>query len=480
MFSTRQNSLATTLCFGTVALVALAFIAGCDSFLEANPKSQISSENFYQSEADAIGGVNEVYSSLAQVYGPNVNGILKLTGITTDEAHHGFPPPTDKLNLQTYQFTEDNRFFRNPWRFLYESINKANTAVTRIPEVDMDEELKSRLVAEARFLRALYYFHLVRFWGDVPLVTEPTTSLNNLEVARTPSEEVYQLIIEDLEMAEGTLPPSYGPSNQGRATSGAAKSLLAKVHLTREDWQEAAQKAKEVIDSGQYALLEDYKNLWEYEYENSEEDIFSVQYKTDDVPALHTSYMGPRLAGIARGPTFAEYAPRPSWANSFPENDSRRAMIKTEYPKYTDPQDTARFQPALFKWFDRDAPTFNSGHNFPVIRYADILLVYAEALNELGRRGEAYKYINQVRERAQLSPLAGLSQDEFRDAVIQERSWELGMEGHRWFDLKRTGKLREVVNAVLEGNPVQEYHRLFPIPLRELQTNPELEQNPGY
>ncbi len=453
-------------------------MTGCDSFLEANPKSQIASSNFYQSEADAIGGVNDVYNALTGVYDPN--GVPRLSDLTSDEAHHGFPPPTDKFNLQAYQFTAQNRFFQISWTFLYQGVNRANTAITRIPDVEMDEELKARLIGEAKFLRALFYFNLVRLWGGVPLVTEPTQSLDEVNVPRSSAEEVYQLVLDDLQAAEAALPVSYGPANVGRATSGAAKALLAKVYLTRENWQQAAEKAKEVIDSGEYGLLDDYTDLWTYENENSMEHIFSVQFMIDEVPSPHSSYYAPRIAGISLGTTFGENAPRPIWAASFRDDDARTALFETQYAKYNNPQDTAYFEPHIFKYFDRDATTFNSGHNFPVIRYADVLLIYAEALNELGRTSEAYPYINQVRERAELPSLSGLSQEVFRDAVIQERSWELGMEGHRRFDLVRTGKLIEVMNAILEGNPVDEHFTLLPIPLREIQTNPELEQNPGY
>lgn len=467
-------------CLACVMSILVLLLVGCENFLEENPESVIAPNNFYQTASDAKGAVNDVYNILNPLY--NI-WIIRIADTPSDEGTMGYNSNNiNDINMDQGNYTPDIQWLELWWADNYDGINRSNMAIANIPEVDMDTDLRTRLVGEAKFLRALFYFNLVRAYGDVPLITEPTEDISNVEKPRTPKEAVYDQIVADLQDAEQVLPESYSGSDVGRATSGAAKSLLAKVHLTIENWQEAASKANEVINSGTYALFPDYADLWKKENENTVEYIFSVQYKSDVMGSWHSSLRAPRLLPVARGVTFGENVPEQEYYDSFRDDDYRKEVnYRTEMPNYNNPDDTVTFPPHDFKLFEREAPTVNGGKNYPILRYADVLLMHAEALNEAngGPTPEAYDAINQVRNRAQIPSLSGLSQEAFRDSVIQERSWELGLEGHRWFDLVRTGKLIPVL-AGERGLPVEEHNLVYPIPQRELDTNPELTQNPGY
>ena len=457
-------------------LIALIFQA-CD-FVEEEPKDFLSPANFYQTEADATAAVNAVYHHLGDgnYYG---SSIWNLGDITTGLLLPGQGAGQGRIALQTYTFDPATGVFNNLWRELYVSINRSNTAIERIPSIDMNAETRSRLVAEARFLRALNYFDLVKVYGDIPLLVTETVSLENLEVSRTAEATIYEQIVADLEAAAIDLPESYGNSQTGRATSGAARALLAKVYMFMQEYELAAQNAGTVLNMG-YSLVPDYADLWRVENENGPEHIFSVQYLSGIRGSSYMELFAVR-GGTAPITGFSGAIVEEEFLNSFDPADLRRDVsIRTSY---TFPDgSTEDFEPHVWKYFDPNAGNpSDTDVNWPVLRLADILLVYAEALNEAnsGPTQEAYDAINQVRNRAGLADLpAGLDQEAFRDAVLQERAWELCFEGHRWFDLKRTGKLIEAITAY--GQPIEDKHLLFPIPLREMDTNPELEQNPGY
>ena len=471
------------------ALVLCSFLlAGCD-LLQETPESALSTEQFYQTTEDAMAGVDAVYASLFQGWGMYYRGIYLIVDLPTDDATIGQGVNNPNIvALDNYTYTPTNDRLALFWESTYRAINRANEAIAGVPTVEMDGALQTRLVAETRFLRALYYFNLVRLWGGVPLITEPTSSLEGLNVARASEDEVYALIVEDLQFAEANLPDVFEGPNAGRATSMAAKGLLAKVYLTREQWDLAAQKAKEVIDAGHHALMPDYALVFLTD-ENAEQ-IFVVQSERDDgVGAFNVTGFTPKnvIPGVSGG---SYDIPRPDLYNAFEEGDERRDV--TLFVEFTTSKgETYSFPPHWFKY--TDPGTLESGMemdtDYPVLRYADVLLMYAEAVGEQGGpTPEALEHLNMVRRRAfgedigapsDVDYPAGMSQADFREAVYLERRLELANESHRRFDLVRTGRLLQALADIgLTG--VEPYRILYPIPQRELDTNPELEQNDGY
>jgi len=332
----------------------------------------------------------------------------------------------------------------------------------------------------------------VQAFGDVPLVLTPTSDVVNVNIERTPTDEVYTQIINDLKDADAAnLPAKYTSSGTiGRATSGAVKSILAKVYLTHKDYMNAALYAKQVIDSKTYSLFPDYKNVFPPENKNGQEHIFSAQYScvktTYGSPmaenfSIYFSYPINQGGGVFNADTL--------YVNSYLPGDYRKQV--TIITQKVNPSNNqlvfARNGPCIDKYWDPSpCAEFGARNNFIIIRYADVLLMYAEAENELsGPTVDAYDAINQVRTRARngissANPqnLTGLSQSQFRDAVLQERGWELCYEGHRRWDLLRTGKYISTLQAA--GMPVSQTNLLYPIPQHQIDVNPALTQNPGY
>lgn len=356
----------------------------------------------------------------------------------------------------------------------------------------MDTALKARLLGEARFLRALNYFNLVRLFGDVPLVTVPVSAnLTPEEIYpfKSSATRIYGQIIEDLHFAAAKLPARYtNPNDKGRATSGAALGILSKVYLTNKEWEKADSTALQVIESSVYSLHPDYAANWKESNKNGIESVFEVQfYKKVTTENSQMVISGlPSIPGLfAAGVEIM--LPTQDLLNSFDTNDYRKSVTFFDhYWQYN-------FEPHIWKYWDQVAykpsATSASGADFMVMRYSEVLLIYAEALNEAngGPGTEAYWAINKVRERARngnsaaLPDLTGLSQDEFRKAVLVERRHEFVSEGQRWYDLVRSATLIESVKRAKgnQSNP-SSFNNLFPIPQRELDINMNLTQNPGY
>lgn len=351
----------------------------------------------------------------------------------------------------------------------------------------MDNDLKNRMVAEAKFMRGFYYFNLVRLFGGVPLVIKETTSLNDLAVARASAEDVYKQIIQDFTDAEAVLPTTYSAGDRGRATKGAAKAFLAKVYLTRQEWPKASAKAKEVMDLGMYDLWANYVDVFAIANKNGKEAIFEVQALGGGVGegSFMQGYMRPNFDRVNGVAGFGDDPVTDNLYRAYRSDDKRRNVNLRLYTPTGSPAAPASvtFPCYVYKYLDPTATANGEGsNNFPVLRYADVVLMYAEALNEQTPAStEAYANINRIRSRAGLPNLtANLSQAQFRDSLLLERRLELAFEGHRWFDLTRRKKL---IDAIKIQNPtikVEERHYLFPIPQTERDANPKLEQNPGY
>lgn len=479
--------------------VFITAVYSCEKKLDLTPLTNPTVNTFYKTSEDATAAITGVYSLLQDIYTHEV--IVTPNTIGADDGVPFLQGNADRRALWSYNFVSTNSFSSSPWSTSYQLIQRANVAIARIPGIQMNENLKNRYVAEAKFLRAMMYFNLVRFYGGVPIITNETKSLEGIEVPRNTKEEVYTFIETDLKEAEKVLPTKYTGSDIGRATQGAAKGVLAKLYLTQAgnetsspNWAKAAAKAKEVIDMGIYDLWENYADVYDMKNKAGKESLFEVLYLTDVNGNWHTTYWAPR--GDPRVPSngFGTIRPTKNLYDLYSANDSRKAV--TFLTSYVNPSTGATVNlsiadpnPALAISFWKLADLTSKvggggGKSFPYLRFSDILLMYAEAINEVnGPTSEAYTAINRVRARAKISPLSGLTKAQFKDAVLNERRLELVLEGHRWFDLVRTGRLIEAVKAetTFGRNPlIQPHHVLLPIPQREIGANPALVQNQGY
>ncbi|MDR3128850.1 MAG: RagB/SusD family nutrient uptake outer membrane protein [Tannerellaceae bacterium] len=484
-------------------LLPLAF-AACND-LDLEPVDSITTARFFRSTADAQASVNAIYSALTyeenseqSLYGRNLNF---LTDMPTD--YHAAGASAINANVRAlsaaaYDATNDRVALA--WKQIYRGINRANIAIDNIPNVSGEEHLKLRLIREAKFLRALLYFNAVRLWGNVPLVLHEAPSLETsiLKAGRTPIDPVYHQIIEDLSDAEN-LPLSYSGSDIGRASAFAAKALLAKVYLTQKNYPAAADKAAAVIASNSFDLFPHFADAFKPATKNGIEHIFSAQFEDGQSGTIGNT--GNTLPGAALGQALANIQPADiisdiSFYNNYDDNDTRKyATFITSITNPASGEDFTYLIPRFAKYIDFE--TFAAGKsqsaapvNYPIIRYADVLLIHAEALNE--QYGfptqEAFRSINRVRRRAfghpfdQPSPAdlpEDLDHNAFLRAIQHERLLEFVQEGHRWFDLVRWGILEETVKPVKPAFSVRNY--LFPIPQTQHDLNIQgLPQNPGY
>jgi hypothetical protein len=467
--------------FLLASLLALGAFSGCKSFLQEEPYDFIAATNFYQTEADAIAGLNGVFNALLPqtYYGrtgwqiTELPGELIRVGSSTDE----------RAQLSRFTYTATNTEINSWWVNSYRMINRANDVIEKVPAINMDAARKNNIVGNARFLRAQGYFDLARCFGAVPLVLATVKSPNDdLRPTRTPLADVYKQIIDDLTFAEQNCFPEnqIAATEKGRVSSGAAAAVLAKVYLTRAastaaqpgDNQAGLDACNRVIASGLYRLLPTYGDVFDPDKENGPEHIFSIQF---DLPPNTGSIIVRQFLPAAAG-GLGTFTVEDNLVASYATTDVRRAwnisnvvgtttQARYYFNKFRDPQRIIN-----------DART-----NYLITRYADVLLLRAEALNNLNA-SDATKYtsLNQVRQRAGLAALSGpTTKDAFVDLLVQERAWELVQEGHRWFDLVRLGRLKQRELAVF-NRVIDDKYLLFPIPQPELLLNPNLTQNPGY
>tara|TARA_R110002020_G_scaffold1998_2_gene9181 strand:+ start:52663 stop:54072 length:1410 start_codon:yes stop_codon:yes gene_type:complete len=466
--------------YKTIILVSLSIFLcfSCEGLLEENPESYIGSDQFFKTGEDALSAVYAIYSDLTANHSRNM---YILNSYTTDE---GTGEPGSTNELEDYVFDSTQGTVTEFWKDHYKVISNANVVIEGIVPIEMDETLKNNLLGEARFLRTLAYFRLVRFYGDVPLVLSPTKSIDNINVERAPVNSVYAQIVEDLDFAEANLLPQER-TEIGRPSNGAATGLLAKVYLTMQNWEMAAQKSKQLIDSGSYGLMDDFSEVFTPDTQNNRENIFVLNFKSG-MPGdqqFELKYYLPRDLPGARG--LSRYHPTTEIYESYEANDSRKDW--TFFTSYTYEGETYTFAPHWHKFMDYRTlgNTDDNDTDVPILRYADILLMYAEALNEMGGpTSEAYAALNLVRRRAfkvedSTYDLEALTEEGFREAVWNERKLEFAGEWQRWFDLKRTDRLLSIKSAML-GRQVPERYQLLPIPQREMDANPNLKQNPGY
>jgi starch-binding outer membrane protein, SusD/RagB family len=485
-------------------LLILFFVSACD-FLEETPTDRLVTTNFYSSAKDAQAGVDAVYQQLNSIY----NRLMYMLGeLPTDNLKNGLGMPNPFLqNLEFLRIDSENTFVKDMWVNCYSGISRANSAIESIPAVTMDNTLKNRLIGEARFLRALYYFNLVRYFGDVPVLSK-LESINDAMGPRNPKEEVYQFIIDDLTFAENNLPTrkEYTSKDEARATKGAAKILLGKVYLTKGDFTKSRDKLAEVINSEAtygYGLHVNYADNWDPAKEAGIEAVFYLEFKKAPFPSNgEMGLAGPKYSvpGGNIGVSGSNEADIPTQElyDQYKPNDTRRVKnMKYDFLNPTSGKIMTSSIPLSAKyWLDGVKAASDCDVNMHVFRYADAILMYAEALNEAGEQDKALVQLNRIMQRAfgnNSADYSAMSKENFRTAVIHERRLEFFHEGHRWFDLVRTGTFIQRMKdhsayeaGVAEKNKteiaanIKEAFNLYPIPQRELDLNDKLVQNPGY
>ncbi|MDB5134111.1 MAG: RagB/SusD domain protein [Mucilaginibacter sp.] len=484
----------------TAAALIFVTVAGtsCKDFLESKPISQIGETDFFKTESDFNQALVGAYSAFAQVYSGNgyYPLLVDLRSDNTTELTAGGDGNDAKRNIDEFRETTDNEHLTAFWQTSYILIARANSILARIEGATIGDNLKKQYSGEALTLRSLAYFNLVRLYGGVPLVTEPVTDIDaSYNVGRSTVPEVYAQIEADLAKAEELVPVSYDGSAVGRATKGAAQSLLGEVYLTQKKYSEAAAEFKKVVNSGTYSLLPVYADLYKAGQQGNPEAIWQAQYKSasnslgSNLPN-HFAPTGSEGITIQSGGAYGFNQPTEDIAAAYSAGDVRRNNIADGYTN------GSTFVAAKYirGYVERETGSGNadSGADWYVIRYADILLMYAEALNEVnkGPVDDAYKAINLVRKRANLSDLSGLTYETFKTAVYNEERLESPFEGHRWFDLLRTDRALTVMNSKVSGGtkstvgistPIKSYQLLYPIPaLAVITSTPAIAQNEGY
>jgi hypothetical protein len=483
----------TLIIYFTISIACL--LGSCKkSFLELNPVSQIGATTFYKTQSDLLNAVTGAYAA------------LQLNGQYTEDYYFVADYPSDNiesaLSGASNDFDQFDRFYVNSaniylapfWTDGYKGIVRCNNVITQAPNIPMDETLKKRYVGEAKYLRALMYFNLVRVFGDVPLVTEPIASIEeSYTYGRAPVADIYKQIVKDLTDAEPDMPLSYTGADIGRVTKGAVQTLLGEVYLTQKNYAGAVTELAQVITSNVYKLLPVYNDVFNPANGNNAEIIFAVNYKKGGigegspfVNAFLPTGGIPTLVTI--GTTGNRMTGGKDLFDAFEVGDTRKPIsINDSFIDGTGKTVSVYF---TRKYMDTP-PTDKDGDNdWYIHRYSDALLMYAEALNETGQTTQAHTYLNMVRVRANLSARVSLTQADMRLAIEQERRVELCFEGHRWFDLLRTGRAITVMNAYfikygikLGGIQVQvkDFQLIQPVPLSQIQANPaKITQNPGY
>ena len=493
----------------TFSIVSFCLLlnACSEDFLDKSDPTRLIASTFYQTETEVEQAVNGVYGQLQSIIINQWQYNEFITDNTTldfNVANRGQGPALEAIEF--WQINSSTPNINSLYNSVYQTMVNINTTLSKLSGATIDEAKRSQFEGEVKFIRAYYYFLLVQYFGEVIIITEPLNVPSEAyPFERQPVEDVYELIKSDLNFAINALPPGYNSDNTGRVTKGAALALLGKVHLTRKEYGEAISALEPVTELG-YSLLPDYADVFDPANKNHAESIFDVQFQGDNLLGEHSNFFytfAPREAGaIESFPTQAGggwNTPSKDIIAAYEAGDLRKDVsLKEGFTK----NDVFIPVPFINKYNHTHTLLGRTNDNWPVLRYADVLLMLAEASNEVsGPTTEAYGYVNAIRDRADLAPLSGLNKDSFRDAVLQERRIELAFENHRWFDLKRTKTPEELaafLNAYGErersdpttsrgGIPFtaadlrfEPYEALFPIPATQIRINPNLTQNDGY
>lgn len=499
-----------------ILFISVFLIFSCEDFLDEKPTgtmtidSELSSLESAQAFANSAYINSTVFYTPAGSWGGNTTLLLEyMTGKSTSENSQ-----SSYNEFQNLIVSDRTLYLEEWWENCYAGISNCNLAIQKLPEfTEIDESIISKYLAEVRFMRALYYFYLVRIFGDVPNIQNVQYELSELQVDRDPVKEIYdEIIIPDLLFAENSELPF--TNETGRASLGAVKALLADVYLTyagypvrggNEYYSESAKRSLEIILSGAYSLFPDYESLRTPSNNNKGEFIFQVQFSLDKRHNEGITLYLPSRSGVsAYGLEYGSLIPTAKFVESFEPEDKR--IEEKEFFFTTYKGHPSKFSPGspelefmdlgtyyIFKFFDKNAidVTAKSYLNWTIYRYADILLMYAEAqvLADGQPNQTAFNSLNLIRGRANLSDFTDSNPDNFKKAVWDQRYFELCFENKMWFDMIRNRVIRddengEYVNFIGYtnnwGKTYSETQLLFPIPLSEMQANSNLVQNPGY
>ncbi|WP_108809219.1 RagB/SusD family nutrient uptake outer membrane protein [Aquimarina spinulae] len=498
-----------------IIVLCIGILHSCsDEFLNVPNNENLTDSSFWQTEEHALQALTATYGAMHSASGSKwafFEEVYTAMAYRADDVTNN-TAETYSRSLASFSNTTEDTGPYNIWQSSYAGIGRANQIIQRIPEMEaLSQENKNTIVAEAKFLRALYYFWLVTGFENVPLVTTYETELDRLFVSQVTPDKIWEQIEKDLAEAEPNLLTEHSSEWKGRATQGAAKALLGKAYLFQEKWSQAEVKLGEVTDMG-YSLLTNYADNFNGAAENGNESIFEIQFSGDrangnDERQVFNFQVSPYAFGgwelfypsdwlveemktdLTTGGEISERVYESIFFDD-PNSEmySRDADAVIAYSAVSGDLN----HPKYFKKyaFNQDVSFYN-GTNIALIRYADVLLMYAEALNENGKTDQAIVEINKVRERGKAAPLGTMTQSQLRDQIRHhERPVELAMEfGIRWFDLyrwQRGSTATESIKTTLENHNkpfaenFQDKHILYPIPLQEININTNLKPNPGW
>lgn len=474
-----------------ISLIALSlFSVACESDLETIPQEAQSEFDFLNNPNNAVQLVNGVYNKNLD-YNTNSFSWIGITSITSDDADKGSTPGdtgADKDKLDALTFTSSGLSFLDVWEARYQGIGRANKALFYLEQLTIDATLKNRLIGEVKFMRALWYFDLVRCFGGVPIVVSQINlndaqAVNSVVFTRRSKQEVYDQIELDLVDAISKLPMQYLAEDLGRATKSAAKALLAKSFLYQEKWQQSFDLCGEVIASGQYTLLSNYEDVWREVGENKSESIFEIQATFNNGLKVYSYVQEPRGT-----PDLGWGFNTPSLAlsNAYEPNDKRKAATimyipSTLWDGFVAPSTLNNPRYNYKAYQSKTLEPWNGNRddtakNLRVLKYSDILLIRAETAFKLGNTAEALANINTIRTRAGLPTISAVT----IQSIWNERRLEMAMEHDRWFDIIRTGQAQAAM-AVDGKTFIVGKHEVFPIPQQQITASGGLlTQNLGY
>ena len=456
-----------------LASLATLLMTSCgDSFFDLEPASSVTIDKVYKTASDYNVAVIGCYAKLQS----QVNFYTECCEYRSDNLSLGAPTAGTQDRYDIDHFTEkpSNGILSSYWANFNNNVYRCNLLLDQIDGANFAENLKKQYKGEAMFIRALNYFNMYRIWGGVPATKHVVSAAEALKVARYSDEQMFDLIAGDLKeiVDNNYLPENYSSADMGRATSGAAKALLGKVYLTFHKWTEAKDILSQLI--GKYQLVSPIAQVFNVDNKNNNEIIFAVHFNKEIEGEGHSYWYNLTNASDDTNQTS-------SLLNTFPTGDARKDLIT-----YVQVEKTVRL---MNKFYDTKSPTFKTvGNDQILLRYADVLLMYAEALNEIqydaSEGSLALKYLNAVRQRAGISNLTAKqlpTQEKFRKGILVERQREFPYEGQRWFDLVRMGFAKSVMAE--NGVEIKDYQLLFPIPQQEIEKVGDksiLWQNPGY
>lgn len=443
-----------------------------DSFFDLEPASSVTIDKVYKTASDYNVAVIGCYAKLQS----QVNFYTECCEYRSDNLSLGAPTAGTQDRYDIDHFTEkpSNGILSSYWANFNNNVYRCNLLLDQIDGANFAENLKKQYKGEAMFIRALNYFNMYRIWGGVPATKHVVSAAEALKVARYSDEQMFDLIAGDLKeiVDNNYLPETYSSADMGRATSGAAKALLGKVYLTFHKWTEAKDILSQLI--GKYQLVSPIAQVFDVDNKNNNEIIFAVHFNKEIEGEGHSYWYNLTNASDDTNQTS-------SLLNTFPTGDARKDLIT-----YVQVEKNVRL---MNKFYDTKSSTFKTvGNDQILLRYADVLLMYAEALNEIqydaSEGSLALKYLNAVRQRAGISNLTVKqlpTQEKFRKGILVERQREFPYEGQRWFDLVRMGFAKSVMAE--NGIEIKDYQLLFPIPQQEIEKVGDksiLWQNPGY